>query len=491
MKKTRFFIKLLLLTIAVGLLSNCKTERIKLRSLAPQNTLIYLETNNLGNSLNALTSSDSWKTMAIEKPNIAAANGVQAAIAITGFETTSNDISLDVKPKFVVILDTNSYESTTISAVEQIVSTALSGESPTRNRIENTTFLYWKSKDNRNLTAAISGNIAFIGNNEATIAEFLAVKAGTSPNLLDNETLSELSKQQSLGFGLMTKKGATEIGNILSIRFAIEASDEAIVRSLITKILPNLIEQSVEEVTWVANSNSGKIEDVFQLKLKPELANNLVTSFEKSDRSDLKTEPFLPSNISSATAYNFKSSSIAFQGFVRSLASQTSETDGNVIGKFSNLLLESYGIRDSLAFFEAIDGDIITAQIGNDADDTIIIANVRDEKKLKASVISSDEISLVVSNKKAILGDKSAVEKYLLMPPNDFLSHSTSAFSTSLDETQNTKQIVEIFSKTDETLTPNRKISVTYTNAKRFGIERIRVSEFGLFGDIANLIGAE
>jgi hypothetical protein len=491
MKKTRFFIKLLLLTIAVGLLSNCKTERIKLRSLAPQNTLIYLETNNLGNSLNALTSSDSWKTLAIEKPNIAAANGVQAAIAITGFETTSNDISLDVKPKFVVILDTNSYESTTISAVEQIVSTALSGESPTRNRIENTTFLYWKSKDNRNLTAAISGNIAFIGNNEATIAEFLAVKDGTSPNLLDNETLSELSKQQSLGFGLMTKKGATEIGNILSIRFAIEASDEAIVRSLITKILPNLIEQSVEEITWVANSKSGKIEDVFQLKLKPELANNLITSFEKSERSDLKTEPSLPSNISSATAYNFKSSSIAFQGFVRSLALQTSETDGNVIGKFSNLLLESYGIRDSLAFFEAIDGDIITAQIGNDADDTIIIANVRDEKKLKASVISSDEISLVVSSKKAILGDKDAVEKYLLMSPNDFLSHSTSAFSTSLDETQHTKQIVEIFSKTDETLTPNRKISVTYTNAKRFGIERIRVSEFGLFGDIANLIGAE
>jgi hypothetical protein len=491
MKKTSFFVKLLMFTVAAGLLSSCKTEQIKLRSLAPQNTLIYLETNDLGNTLNALTNSDSWKTLAVGKPNIAVANGVQAAIAITGFETTSNDISLDVKPKFVVILDTNSYETTTISAVEQIVSTALSGAKPTRNQIEGTTFLYWKSKDNRNLTAAISGNIAFIGNNEATITEFLSVKAGTSPNLLDNETLGELSNQKPLAFGLVTKKGAVEIGNILSVRFSIDASDEAIVRSLITKILPNLVEQSVEEVTWVANSKSGKIEDVFQLKLKPEFANNLLTSFEKSERNELKTEPSLPPNINLATTYNFKSSTIAFQGFVRLLASQTNELDGNVIGKFSNVLLESYGIRDNEAFFEAIEGKIVTAQIGNDADDTIIIANVRDEKKLRTSVNLRDEISLVISGKKAIIGDKDVVEKYLLMPPNDFLTHSNSAFSTVFDETQTTKQIVDFFSKTDETLTPNRKISITNTNAKRFGLERIRVSEFGLFGDIASLIETE
>jgi hypothetical protein len=223
MKKTSFFVKLLLLAITFGLLSNCKSERIKLRSLAPQNTLIYLETNDLGIVLKTLTSTDSWKTLAVDKPNISAANGIQAAIAITGFETTSNDISLDVKPKFVVILDTNSYESTTISAVEQVVSTALSGAKPTKNQTEGTTFLSWKTKDNRNLTAAISGNIAFIGNNEATIAEFLTVKAGTSPNLINNETLSELSNQKPLAFGLVTKKGAVEIGNILSVRFAIDA----------------------------------------------------------------------------------------------------------------------------------------------------------------------------------------------------------------------------------------------------------------------------
>jgi hypothetical protein len=255
--------------------------------------------------------------------------------------------------------------------------------------------------------------------------------------------------------------------------------------------LPNLVEQSVEEITWVANSKSNKIEDVFQLKLKSELANNLVTSFEKSERNDSKLEPVLPTNVYSATTYNFKSPSIAFQGFVRSLASKTNELDGSVIGKFSNVLLESYGIRDSQSFFEGIEGDIVTVQIGNDADDTIIIADVRDEKKLRTSVILDDEISLVIREKKAMIGDKDTVEKYLSMQPNDFPIHSTSAFSTVFDETQTSKQIVEIFSKTDETLTPNRKVSITNTDAKRSGIERIRVSEFGLFGDIASLIDAE
>ena len=58
-----------------------------MRSLAPAETLVYLETNDLAAALQPIVDSKPFNEVAKSKPDFSALKGVQLAVAVTGFET--------------------------------------------------------------------------------------------------------------------------------------------------------------------------------------------------------------------------------------------------------------------------------------------------------------------------------------------------------------------------------------------------------------------
>jgi hypothetical protein len=487
MRKISFYIKFLLILSALSLIVSCNKERVNLRSLAANDSLIYLETNDLGEIFQTFTETQSWQIYAKNTPDISAISGVRAAIAITGFESDASDVSLNIKPKFVVILDTNSFEGTSIVGVETQISKFLKDAKLEKNKKLDVNFLTWTTKDNRKIIAAITGSTALISNDEASIMDFLAVKSGEKPSLIKNEKLNELATQKPLAFGLVQKNGVNEIASLLSIRLAIDNSEENVVRSLITKILPNVIDKSVQEITWLSNKSTNMIEDKIFVKLNSDVAKNLQDSLEFSSDAASKLSELIPVNTYSTTIYSLQSPRLAFQGLVRTFVSQSDELSGKIVENFSEIILQAYGIKDNEKFFSSIGGTFVTAQIDPDGEESVVVVRIRDEARLKSSVIKDEEFSLKIIGDIAILGEAETVAKIELGGNSEVGNETKPAVTTITDETENTKILVG--NLVEMSITPNelKSTSVTSSAAKFDGIERIRVSDFGLLGDILTL----
>src|SRR6059058_6698472 len=72
---------------------SCSSKPTDLRSLAPADALVYLETNDLGAALQPIVDSKGFGDAAKSKPDLSALKGVQLAIAVTGFETSEEQVN--------------------------------------------------------------------------------------------------------------------------------------------------------------------------------------------------------------------------------------------------------------------------------------------------------------------------------------------------------------------------------------------------------------
>lgn len=475
-----------LLLVFCLIYSACSSKpRLELRSLAPAETLIYLETNDLGEIVKTLTESQAWKEYASSTPDFSGFYGIQTAVAISGFETTQSIVSLNVKPKFVLIFDTNTFEAATKSAVETQIGKFLKDANFEKN---NDKFI-WTTKDNRKVFAVIAGSIAFIGNDESLIETCLQTKSGEKPNLLQNVTLSKLHDEKPLAFGFISAEGIKELSNFAGVKLAIDTSEEDLVRSFIAKNLPEILQKSLTEISWKAEKNQIGVEDKFSIKLNPEIANALNDSLQKSaDFAELAK--YIPANTYSATSYNFASPNLAFQGFVKTIKSQTDESSGNIVEKFSNLSLQAYGLNDTNTFLGNVKNQIISLQFDEEGENSVVIAKVKDKAKLKA--VLDEEVSLKFIDDTAIFGDSESVEKCQSdMKINTFSALQNSSISTISQENTEVKPIVKHFAEIRNKNEEKLLFSTTQTQINALGIERTTVSSFGIFGKIMGIVNSE
>src|SRR5882757_7244485 len=72
---------------------SCGSKPTDMRSLAPAETLVYLETNDLAAALQPIVDSKPFNEVAKSKPDFSALKGVQLAVAVTGFETSEEKLT--------------------------------------------------------------------------------------------------------------------------------------------------------------------------------------------------------------------------------------------------------------------------------------------------------------------------------------------------------------------------------------------------------------
>ena len=519
-KKNSFLSVFICVNLWLFLLSSCNSKPTDLRSFVPSDTLVYLETGDLRKTLDAVTESKAFSDASKSKPDFSALANMQIAIAVTGFETSENQVTtensvLNFKPRFVAIADTHAWNRHALSFTEnklgEFVNDLYGGETA----LEMTDkaggkFFVWTATDGRKVFAFIENSLIFFGNDESVIEKCLSVKRGEADSFAKSGKTFEKA-ENNLAFGYVSGDGIAQIANIVGVSTAIEVSEGDEERAFIAKVLPEILRKSAKEVIWTATKNEQGIEDKFEIALTKETADVFKETLTASPQNQTNSSEFLPGEIFSVTKYNLQNPQIAWRSLLLVTAKQTDELSGKIIVAFADSLLEPYGVADPETFLSAIDSQILTAQFDGEGEKSVVIADVKNaetvkksigetnfkkapEKNSNADVWKSEDGEVVAAfiENKIILGDGESVLKCLQAKQSgqNFTKNplfakfgESKSVAVTLGKDSGEK-IVEVLSekKAENLQMTTNFLTETRINAQ--GIERKTVSPFGLIGTI-------
>lgn len=519
--------------IFLFLIISCRNAPPKsdLRAFVPNETLVYLETNDLEKMLAALTDNKAFRQLAKSKEDFSAFSGVQVAVAVTGFEVSDKELTaehsvLNFKPRFVAVADTHTFETANLSLVENQLNdfvSSISGDDSKFETIEKSgvKMFVWTAKDGRKIFSAVSESLIYFGNDEAGIEKFLAVKRGETENLTKNESLAREREKaaNALAFGFVTNEGTAQISNLITAPIAVNATEDNEERQAVAQILAPILQKTFGEIVWTARKNETEIEDNLFLKTDVESTEVFKETLKTSAPSEFQKADFLPTQVLSLTRYTPQNPQIAWRSILLTSAKKTDETTGKIIVGFADSLFEPYGIGDAETFLSAIGADIVTAKFDDEGDKTVVIADVKDSEKLKKTIaeeinfkLSAEKISnadvwksedktsaaafldnkIILGETESVLNCLKAKESGANFRQNEAFQRFTnnSALSVTYGKDSDTAQkTIEILG---ETKSENQTYNGFYTTETKFsgnGFERKTVSDFGLFGMILESLG--
>lgn len=516
-----FFGLLCLVGVAASNLS-CKTAPADLRTLAPADTLVYLETNDLGKALGALTESRAFQEAAKNKPDFSALAGMQTAIVVTGFEASENQVTaensvLNFKPRFVAVADTHTWNRYTLQFTEEklgdFVNETYGGEVTLEaaEKAGGKSFV-WTAKDGRKAFAFVKDSKIFFSNDESALEKSLSVSRGEAESLIKNETLGTMraESKEKLAFGYVSPDGIAQISNLAGVSTALDATDDDEGRSFIARVLPQILRGSVREVFWTAAKNEQGIEDKYTIWLTPENTAVVKETLVPAAPGQANSAEFLPADVFSATRYNLQNPQIAWRSLLLVAGKNADAMSAKILVAFSGSLLDPYGVADAETFLSAVDSEIWTANFDAEGEKSVAIVAVKDEEKIKKSITEIDfkaapatdgpaiwksadgETAAAFSDNKLILGDPESVLKCLQAKTAGQNFTKTAAWKK-FSETNavaltygkdSTEKVIEVLS---EKKAENIQVLTNYTTETRFnaqGIERRTGSPFGLIGKI-------
>lgn len=501
-------------------LISCNSKPTDLRTFVPSETLVYLETNDLRKTLDALTESKAFQEAAKTKPDFSALENMQIAVAVTGFETSENQVTtensvLNFKPRFVAIADTHVWNWQTVSFVEktlgEFVNETYGGEVAleTLPKKDGKSFV-WTATDGRKVFAYVENSLIFFGNDESLIEKCLSVRRGEADSFAKSEKTFSIA-ENTLAFGYVSTDGIAQIANIVGVSAAIEASEGDEERSFIAKVLPEVLRKSAKEIVWTATKHEQGIEDKYEITLENETIKVVKETLTVSSVNQTNSTAFLPNDVFSVTKYDLQNPQIAWRSLLLVTAKQTDELSGKIIVAFADSLLEPYGVSDAETFLSAVDSQIFTAQFDAEGESSVVIADVKNAEVLKKSIEETNfknapekiqnadvwksedgETAAAFIENKIILGAAESVLKCLQSKENGqnftknplFAKFSESkSIAVTLGKDSGEKTVEVLSEKKAENLQMTTNF-LTETRIIPQGIERKTVSPFGLIGTI-------
>jgi hypothetical protein len=513
----------LLFSFYILLSASCSNQKTDLRSLAPAETLIYLETNDLGEMLQAVSQTKSFQQLARLTPNFSNFKNIQVAVVVTGFETSEKQITdesaiLNFKPRFAVIADTHAWESTAVSLVENQLAQFIKENYGDETKLEKSDqngakFYAWTANDGRKIFASVVDSIIYLANDKTIIEKCWAVKKGEGNNLLKNENLARAREKigsENLAFGYISPEAIGQLANLAGVSAAIDASEEDLVRSFIAKVLPTIVRETAKEAVWIARKTESGIEDKILIKVNSEISGVWKETLIPKSDSDFQSAQFLPTEVNSFTRYNLQNPQIAWRSVLLTASRPLDAVSGKILAEASGSFFEPYGVADIESFLSAVGSEIVTVRFDEEGDESAVIAEIKDAEKLKKSLTneinfkaqtapnlwqSADKtLSAVIVENRLILGETESVLKCLQakesgqnFTKNEYFQRFTNSYAVTVTfakDSETAEKLVEVLSQPKE---ENKKLTGFYLTETRFdasGIERKTVSDFGLIGTI-------
>ncbi len=509
--------------ISLFIFCACNYKSTDLRNFAPVDSLVYLETNELQNTLNSITENDTFKRLAESRKDFSALKGVQLAVVVTGFETNEKQVTdsqavLNFKPKFVAIADTHAWEFQAVSLTENQIGNFVNETYGGNVRLEKTEknggkYFVWTAADERKVFAFVTRSLIFFGNDESSIEKCLAVKRGEAENLSKNGELTTVydEAKNKLAFGFVSSEGIKQIADFAGVSAAIETSEDELPRIFISKILPQILSKSVKRVVWTAAKTEQGIVDNFRFETPKEISDVLKETISSADQSANNSAAFLPNEITSATKYNLENPQIAWRSLLLSAGKQTDEQSAKILIAFSDSFFAPFGIVSGEMFLNSVGSEILTARFDAEGEKQIAIVTVKNLETLKKSLlpefkksenqngaeiwqVKDEDLTAAFAGNNLIIGDSESVQKCLLAKQTGENFTKSKYFQNFFES----RAAVATFGKTDDSahriaaMLGNVKNKDLRTNAyylteTRFegnSFRRKTVSDFGLTGTI-------
>lgn len=502
-----------LLTVVVATLFSlsCGDAPTGLRSMAPRDSVIYIETPDMGRLLRTLAE-NSGAARDTESLDPSILDGVELAVAVTGFSSSELQVTdaesvLNFKPQFTLIADTHAWSWQVKPIVEGsigkfVISNYGPGtkvETGVRDGFERYT---WTAPDDRKAFAAVKGTLVFFSNTEDNIDSALAVSERKEESLLRNERLSIQYSNAAgkLAFGFVTKEGVKQLSQFAGISTAIESTEELAPgeQGAVAGILSQVIGNGVEEMVWTSREDSGEIEDVIDIRLGSDISEALVESMRPDTKADDEIFKLVPGDAYSVTRYNLQNPRVAFRSMILASASKIEGPAAALIAPIGASLLEPYGVDDPEAFLSACDPFIVTVQFDEDGDRSAAIVKIpgleeqiSDRGKLE---ISGDSASAREGDY-LILGDPDSVKRCLAAGTRDaaapegtrlnaapkftFARRPEHTAVTVRREGSEFVSAASLFGKVDGSV---ERFSITMTDFERTGVKRTYRSKLGFPG---------
>ena len=518
------FIALCLCDSLVNL--SCGSKSTEPRTVVPADALIYLETADLGKAVGAITENRAFQELAASKPDVSSLNGIKLSVAVTGFETYEQEVTaensvLNFRPRFVAVAETNAWSWQAKAFVEHKLGEFINDIYGGEVDLEMTPrkegqFFAWTAQDGRKAYALQQGSLIFFGNDETAIEKCLAVQRGEAESIAKSGNISNGADR--LAYGYISPEGVGQISNIAGILLAMKAGDDGEVQSFIARVLPELLRNSLSEVTWIASKTEQGIEDQLTITTNAEVSAILSETLAPGQAHADQLAGFLSVDVASTTKYNLKDPQIAWRSVLLTAQKQTDAVSGGIILAFSGSLFDPYGIEDSELFLSSLGPEILTAKFDAEGESAVVVAPVKDAERAKRSLakelnlskapdqsglwLSEDgELAAGIFEGKLIVGHAGSVRKCLQVNQNGEnlakhplfkqFSESGAAAVTIAADADAAGRIVEIIAGRKS---ENASIPTTYITETRFnqnGIERRSISEFGLIGSIVEQFGKE
>jgi hypothetical protein len=502
------------------LFTSCSTKPTDPRTVIPADALVYLETNDLGAAIGAITESEAFAKISSKKPDLSALKGVKAAVVVTGFEKRQEDVTeeytvMKFLPHFAAVIETNSWnwqaERFTENKLGEFINEMYGGEVElvVTPKNEGKGFV-WTAQDGRKAYAVLQGSLLFFGNDESSIEKCLAVKRGEAESIA---TANKVADGEHLAFGYVSPEGVAQIANIAGLSVGNTASEEAAVKNFVQGVLPEIARNSIKEIVWTSEKTDAGLRDKYDVTLDPDITRAFNETLDAMNTQQSALREFVPAQFVSTTQYNLKDARLAWRSVLLSLKAKTDAVSGNLISGFSDSLFEPYAVENAEAFLGSTDGELITVKLDPDGESTAAIVHAKDISELKRSI--AKEISFSKPSEKngeaevwksadgdlaaaflgnvAILGDAETVLKCLAAKQSgdnfakidlkQFESPNAAAFTVE-NETDPAASIAEVLGerKDENTLLQERSYTATSFDSK--GMHRTTMSDFGLIGGI-------
>ncbi|HLN97154.1 MAG TPA: hypothetical protein VK208_01605 [Pyrinomonadaceae bacterium] len=532
-------------------------------SYAPADSLLFLETDDPLAVVEAVGRTEAWKILEtsgivghgthsahwlrtfMRWTGIGPAESVilaraQVAVVVTELRTAEEAETLNIKPEGAIVIETHTAQWRIRPAFEKALQTLAEKTygTPTNRRVVQNGFEYveWIAPENsRQIVGVVSGSLIVIGTSEQAVQNCLGVSLGQRASLKSNAELqqmaTQLDREHSLTFGYVPRENSAKL---LSVGLPVllgRAPGDSDFQRLIAKGAAKVF----GSLGWSSRPYSNGIEDRYLITLEPAVVARLKPAFAVPN-SDSRIQQQVPRGVYSVTFYKFANAGAAWQSLKTAVSSEVDALSSIVFSSLLKSALLSYGVEEPETLLEAVDDDLFTVRVDDDAEHSILVAGVRDRPRIRAMVAknmsvkssspepnsteffenSDSELAVSLSDRLLIMGSKPEVRRYAEFAetgaggstPDDlkritvFDSSSNSAnvvtYTNDGDRVRGFLAAIMRSNGTSGMNTTDREsaiaklpYSVTVTTLQDSGLERITRSPLGQFSTLLPLLFPE
>lgn len=374
------------------------TPSTDLAASVPAESILFLETSDLGAVLGRITSSRAFKDAGGSAPDLSALRGMRVAVAVGGFELSEKQVNelsseADLRPRFVAVAETGLWSWQARSFAENTLGAFVTraygdGVVTLVSEAEQGIRFHWQSRDGRASYALVRGSKVFFSNDSKLLGRSLDVDLGRFPSFASNSGLKSLreSAAGAVAMGYLTGEGVAQISNVVGLSAALSASEDETARSFIARTLPQIVRSTVLGVSWTATfGDEGFIDDI-EFALEPAAARTLVASADLAAPSERRLVDFVSGESVSVTRYDMGRPDVVWQTVLEVTSSATDALSGQLVKGFAGALVSPFAVADPDVFLKSVRGRLLTAHLDADGEDALLVAEIRDVDGVKASL---------------------------------------------------------------------------------------------------------